>query len=57
MGVCDIDDAAFKDYATAAATPETFAAYLTSELGESHEDYLNRQGISRLMRLRDLELA
>ena len=57
LGICDIDDAAFRAYAHAAARPDSFGAYLTDELGNDHADYLNRQGIDRLMRLRDVELV
>jgi glutaconate CoA-transferase subunit A len=57
LGICDIDDAAFRTYADAAARPDDFASYLETELGDDHIGYLNRQGIDRLMRLRDVELA
>ena len=58
LGIYDCDDAAFGDYATASASPETFEPYLqrTVHAPGGHAAYLEALGVERLLALRNVEL-
>lgn len=56
-GASDLDDEAFRAYAAAASSPADFSGWLSEEVCDSHEAYLERQGVAHLMRLRDMELV
>lgn len=58
LGIYDCDEDAFRDYATASGTPETFADYLDSTVHTpgGHAGYLEALGVERLLALRTVEL-
>lgn len=58
LGIYNCDEDAFRDYAAASATSESFASYLarTVHTTGGHSGYLKELGVERLIALRNVEL-
>lgn len=58
LGIYECDERALEDYAASSASAEAFSAYLDTTVHglASHEAYLERLGLKRLLALRNVEL-